>query len=219
MNAKELACGGLLRSKSGDLSLTMEHGVYIIRGFKYSKHISESMRLLSQAKKLLAYIDRHGSSDPNEYVVHVGNIGTVYTGTNGFEAIKVFNTYAGKSKRCEGMCSRENVTLLKNNEVYREFEGKFFEFEIVNHGPDGEQYFPGCGSLTPYDSVVTGIGDNEKEAYEDAVESACMTYGDLPFPSRPKGISKKHKLSREERQNEEFHWYLSIRFNVPGGTD
>ena len=46
---------------------------------------------------------------------------------------------------------------------------KITEFEIVSHGIDGEQYFPGCGvACTSFDDVATGIGDTEQEAFRIA---------------------------------------------------
>lgn len=42
---------------------------------------------------------------------------------------------------------------------------------IVNHGVEHEQYFQGHGvAFTKYDTCATGIGNCEKEAYDDALE-------------------------------------------------
>lgn len=59
----------------------------------------------------------------NNYQVIVGNIGNVYSGTNGFEAIEEYNAYIGLSKAKFGRVSGESVTLLKNDEVYKEYTG------------------------------------------------------------------------------------------------
>ena len=57
------------------------------------------------------------------YTVIVGNIGTVYNGTNGFTAVKEYNSYIGLSKQPYGKASGESVTLLKDGEVYKEYIG------------------------------------------------------------------------------------------------
>jgi hypothetical protein len=58
-----------------------------------------------------------------QYEIIVGNIGTVYTGTNGFEANKTFNQYRSASMSPHGRASGESVTLLKDGEVVREYVG------------------------------------------------------------------------------------------------
>lgn len=55
--------------------------------------------------------------------VIVGNIGTVYSGTNGFEANTRFQTYVGQSNSEYGRAAGEDVTLMKDGEIHREFEG------------------------------------------------------------------------------------------------
>lgn len=56
----------------------------------------------------------------SRYQVIVGNIGTVYDGDNGFEADKRYNTYVGRSRRGEGRCAYEPVTLMKDGEPHKE---------------------------------------------------------------------------------------------------
>lgn len=59
----------------------------------------------------------------NQWETIIGNIGTIYSGTNGFQAIKEYNQGIRLSK---GNCSRasgEPVTLLKNGEIYKEYLG------------------------------------------------------------------------------------------------
>jgi hypothetical protein len=92
------------------------------------------------------------------------------------------------------------------------------EYEIINHGPEHSQYFQGCGvSYTKFDTCVTGIGDNAKDAYNDAVEQIYemgeYTEKSLDnlLPKRPKGIRVKDRLTKEERESDEFYWHLSIR--------
>ena len=57
------------------------------------------------------------------YDVVVGNIGTVYSGTNGFEANKHYQTYCGKSKSSHGRAGGEDVTILRDGEIHREYVG------------------------------------------------------------------------------------------------
>ena len=61
--------------------------------------------------------------EKHEYDVIVGNIGTVYSGTNGFEAIKTYNEYKAISKAGTGRAGGENISLFKDNEIYREHMG------------------------------------------------------------------------------------------------
>jgi len=56
-----------------------------------------------------------------EYAVVVGNIGTVYYGSYGFDARVAFNTYRWKSKRGEGRYANEPVTLMLNDEIHDEY--------------------------------------------------------------------------------------------------
>jgi hypothetical protein len=92
-------------------------------------------------------------------------------------------------------------------------------FEIISHGPDHAQSFHGCStSHTPYRSVVTGIGDNAREAYEDCIDQIYMWYGSkaeaLRLPKHPRGIRQSDRLNKAERENEEYSWFVSIRFII-----
>jgi hypothetical protein len=62
---------------------------------------------------------------PSEYMLIVGNIGTVYTGQNGFEANTLFRSYVGASNAKHGRASGEDVTLFKDGEPYREYIGRY----------------------------------------------------------------------------------------------
>lgn len=45
------------------------------------------------------------------------------------------------------------------------------DYEIIDHGLQHSQYFPGCGvALTRFSHVVTGIGETAFEAALDAIE-------------------------------------------------
>jgi len=67
----------------------------------------------------------------NNYHVIVGNVGTVYEGTNGFIAIKEYNSYVGISKNGIGRAGGENVTLIKNDDIYKEFIGSLESEEML----------------------------------------------------------------------------------------
>ena len=55
--------------------------------------------------------------------VIVGNIGTVYDGTNGFAAVQAFNRYVAASKAPHGRAGGEDVTLMQGDEIHREHHG------------------------------------------------------------------------------------------------
>jgi hypothetical protein len=49
------------------------------------------------------------------------------------------------------------------------------DFQVVDHGIDDAQYFPGCGvAFTDFDYIATGNGDTFAEAIEDALESMAQ---------------------------------------------
>ena len=92
------------------------------------------------------------------------------------------------------------------------------KFEIVNHGADHCQYFPGCGTAwTDFDEVATGAGFDAAEAYQEAVESIYTLHGDLAdklhLPTRPRGLGIT-KRNRVPARSEDWYWYVSIRFNI-----
>lgn len=57
------------------------------------------------------------------YQLIVGNVGTVYEGPNGFEAMKQYWQYVACSKAPYGRASGEDVTLICDDEIKREFVG------------------------------------------------------------------------------------------------
>lgn len=59
----------------------------------------------------------------HNYEVIVGNIGTVYQGNNGFEATKEYNQYVRLSKDNYGRAAGEDVTIIRDNDVYKEYYG------------------------------------------------------------------------------------------------
>lgn len=90
-------------------------------------------------------------------------------------------------------------------------------YEIINHGYNHSQYFQGCGTYgSSFDHVVTGCGDNAKEAYNDALEQVAMAGHGTNLPTKPRGINAKDKvparIAREEMN--EIYFYVSIRYNL-----
>lgn len=87
------------------------------------------------------------------------------------------------------------------------------DFEIINHGPEHEQYFQGCGvSFTKFDECYTGYGWNAKDAYEDALEGMAQADIDIDsMPKRPKGIRRGDKVSAK---SEDVYWYVSVRVKL-----
>lgn len=57
------------------------------------------------------------------YAVTVGNIGTVYEGKNSREAAETFDEYRAQSQDNYGRAAGEPVTLWKDGEPWREYEG------------------------------------------------------------------------------------------------
>jgi hypothetical protein len=67
-------------------------------------------------------------------------------------------------------------------------------FEIVDHGVEDGQYFQGCGTaFTPWNNVVTGVGESAMDAYNDAIMLIDQTEdseGILEvLPSEPEWLS------------------------------
>lgn len=58
-----------------------------------------------------------------EHTIIVGNIGTVYSGTNSFMANLAFNRYVGYSKRGHSKITGESVTWFKDSDIHKEYIG------------------------------------------------------------------------------------------------
>jgi len=87
-------------------------------------------------------------------------------------------------------------------------------YEIVNHGIDNEQYFSGCGtSFTEFDRVVTGMGQTEQEAFDDAMECLYESEDGLEVCNR---LEREKGTLRTEHgcDIEGLHCYVSIRYNL-----
>jgi hypothetical protein len=58
------------------------------------------------------------------YKVIVGNIGCVYSGWNEKDALKTFSEYKKQSINNYGRASGEDVAMLFNDEIVKQFDGK-----------------------------------------------------------------------------------------------
>ena len=90
-------------------------------------------------------------------------------------------------------------------------------FELVDHGIQHEQYFQGCGvSCTEYTDIATGMGDNPREAIDDALEQlACNGWDVDAMEERiiEQELPGKRVIPCKPAvgNREDCHYYLSIR--------
>lgn len=102
---------------------------------------------------------------------------------------------------------------------------KITSYQILRHGVEHSQYFQGCGtSFTSFDNADTGIGDTEKEAFEDALECIAMSESfeageierleseNTEWDSRD--VQTVLGASDEDMEDSECHWHVSIRYNT-----
>jgi len=87
---------------------------------------------------------------------------------------------------------------------------KVTDYEIINHGIEGSQYFQGCGiAYTEYTEVYTGIGDNPHDALEDALEQAAMSDWDVEGITND--LSEVDTVPDDAEDASELHHFVSIR--------
>lgn len=99
---------------------------------------------------------------------------------------------------------------------------KITSFEVIDHGFDNASYFQGCGtSFTDYAHVVTGVGSNQQEAYNDALESIASRHSvDLNRLQRHGNAHYfRTRVSAENRKAmshdmSEWYYHLSIRYSL-----
>jgi len=58
-----------------------------------------------------------------KFEVFVGNIGLVFEGEHENNARRLFNSWAELSKHEHGRAAGENVTLFKDGDIIKEYEG------------------------------------------------------------------------------------------------
>lgn len=87
------------------------------------------------------------------------------------------------------------------------------EFEVINHGVEHSQYFQGCGvSFTKYDHVVTGIGHNLSEAYEDCLEQLAVSGYEVSRALEDALTEQEdHGDTSGHGENDEVYYHVSIR--------
>lgn len=84
-------------------------------------------------------------------------------------------------------------------------------YEVIDHGIDHSQYFPGCGTAyTDFDVAITGAGSNAREAYNDALDQAAMSGYNV---DSVRGVSKLGRNIVTRQHNEECYYYVSIRLS------
>jgi hypothetical protein len=94
-------------------------------------------------------------------------------------------------------------------------------YEIIDHGCDGEQYFPGCGvAFTKWERAVTGIGPSALDAAADALEQFYLAECDALWAVPEADLDSLGGaclLSAEpsydpDEVSDEWHHYVSIRW-------
>lgn len=108
--------------------------------------------------------------------------------------------------------------------------GNVSRFQVIDHGEDGSQYFPGCGvALTSFDYVSTGVGDTAEEALSDALEQMAMGEPEArpseaqeaemrsDWLNKPSDKSAHDSLDAHDCEDGcDWHHYVSIRYCVLG---
>lgn len=102
---------------------------------------------------------------------------------------------------------------------------KIADFEVVDHGPEFPQYFQGQGTVfTRFLHCVTGAGDSQREAFEDALEQIAMAFDHVDFTeldavaadySDETDASELLGLEEDLEADEYPMYYLSVLFNLP----
>lgn len=95
------------------------------------------------------------------------------------------------------------------------------EFEILDHGVDHAQYFPGCGvSFTKFDDVATGVGNTPAEAFQGAIDILMENNWDVSTIEESEEVNgfRENKLwdtvpqsIDEQDEMGELYYYISVR--------
>ena len=113
---------------------------------------------------------------------------------------------------------------------------KIVDFEFEDDGVQHEQYWPGVSTLSNnghFNHVVTGIGEDPASAFEDmletvaqqvdgevdfsAIEEAGGEYAESHEPSVSDVLASQLRGGHEDEADTiEHHYFLSIRYNLPG---
>lgn len=98
------------------------------------------------------------------YSVIVSNIGTVYDGSSKREAYQAFSSYTADSKENYGRASRETVTLIRDDEILKEYRPAI-KLPLIKDIR---------GLLT---SLKRTIRDDYRTDDEDTLPTICVTIG------------------------------------------
>ena len=98
------------------------------------------------------------------------------------------------------------------------YESKVKDWELVDLGIDHEQYFAGFGvAFTDYTDCVVGIGDNPREALDDALENADQEIDIAEifklYPDFLDAAKMQAASVEPTEENEEQHYYIGLRWN------
>ena len=91
------------------------------------------------------------------------------------------------------------------------------DYEIVDHGIEYPDYFQGCGT-DEYEHVVSGVGDNPREALDDCIEMIAQS-GDFDLTQLETGIEKMPAIpsvldTHASVEDDEWpYYYISVRWN------
>lgn len=121
---------------------------------------------------------------------------------------------------------------------------KVTDYQLIDHGIDGAQYFPGCGvAFTDYDHCATGNGDTFQEALDDCLESIAQDHVDvddlnarlladhgrtewetLKSESAIENARKANGHLSDEEWDEELsemdvYYYVSVRYCLPKSAE
>lgn len=99
---------------------------------------------------------------------------------------------------------------------------KVTSFQIVDHGIDGGQYFPGCGVMfTEYDECVTGANSSAVEALCDAIEAARQNGAEFTEEETESMLADITETPREEVPEGagDLYYYVSIRYCVESSQE
>lgn len=74
---------------------------------------------------------------------------------------------------------------------------KIGEFELIDHGIEGSQYFQGCGTaFSKFEHVTTGVGDNPAEAINDLLEMVAQHEGNFDVSDLEKRICEQEGIDK-----------------------
>ena len=136
-------------------------------------------------EEIVDFLKKNYSFDPHEPSANMFNIeGAIYwfaynhhEGQDSFFYSILSCSLFNPSRLHNNICDDDEITKDCYLLLVREYTDKkiISDFEIIDHGVDNPQYFPGCGvSGTDYTDVFTGCGVSAHEAFEECLEMAAI---------------------------------------------